>query len=158
MAARRALPARDVLPYILAQCASSVAGAMPANLMFDLPALQIATNQRAGPGQWISETIAIFSLIGAILGGLRHAPNAVPQLVALTTTAAYWFTASTSFANPAVTIARMFFDTFAGIAPASAPAFIAAQIIGAAIAAFLCGWVFANTAQDGLQPRPFAPR
>jgi glycerol uptake facilitator-like aquaporin len=144
MAARRDLPWPDFGPYAAAQIAGGVSGAVLANLMFDLAPLQIAATARWGVGQWVSELVATFVLVGAILGGLRHAPAAIPWLVGLTITAAYWFTASTSFANPAVTIARMFSDTFAGIAPASAAAFLPAQIVGALLGAQVWGWLFAE--------------
>lgn len=158
MAARRTLPARDMVPYIIAQIAGAIAGAMLANLMFDLPTVSIATTLRSGPAVWLSEAVATFILIGCILGGLRHAPASVPVLVGLTITAAYWFTASTSFANPAVTIARTFSDTFAGISPASVCPFIAAQACGGAMGALFWRWLFATPPQDGLQPCPIAPR
>jgi glycerol uptake facilitator-like aquaporin len=142
MAMRRALAWTEFGPYMAAQIAGGIAGAILANLMFDLAPVQIAWTVRWGVGQWLSELVAAFMLVGAILGGLRHAPAAIPWLVGLTITAAYWFTASTSFANPAVTIARIFSDTFAGIAPPSAAAFIPAQIIGALIGAQVWGWLF----------------
>ena len=116
--------------------------------MFDLPAVTLSDTIRGGTGQLISETVATATLIGAILGGLAVAPKAIPWLVGLTITAAYWFTASTSFANPAVTLARMLSDSFAGIAPASVPGFLAAQLAGALIGASLWGWLFAA------DPRP----
>lgn len=143
MALRRALPWSGLAPYVLAQVLGGVAGAVLANLMFDLPAVTLSDTIRGGSGQLISETVATITLIGAILGGLAFAPNAIPWLVGLTITAAYWFTASTSFANPAVTLARTLSDSFAGIAPASAPGFLAAQFAGALIGAALWGWLFA---------------
>ncbi|MGL4321356.1 MAG: MIP/aquaporin family protein [Paracoccaceae bacterium] len=150
MAARGAFGWPRVLPYVAAQIAGGIAGALLANIMFALPVLQTATTLRATAPNLVAEVVATFTLIGTILGGLRFAPHAVPWLVGLTITAAYWFTASTSFANPAVTIARMFSDTFAGIAPASVLPFIAAQITGAALGAVFWGWLFAAD-QDGLQ-------
>jgi glycerol uptake facilitator-like aquaporin len=101
--------------------------------MFDLPAIQIAATVRSGPGQWLSEVVATVALMGAILGGLRFSPHATPWLIGLTITAAYWFMASTSFANLAVKIARIFSDPFAGIAPASALLFVPAQLVGVLI-------------------------
>jgi glycerol uptake facilitator-like aquaporin len=142
MALRRALPWGHFGPYALVQIIGGVAGAMLANLMFDLPVLTLSETVRGGGGQLISEAVATFTLIGAILGGLAFAPGAIPWLVGLTITAAYWFTASTSFANPAVTLARTLSDSFAGIAPASAPGFIAAQIAGALLGGSLWGWLF----------------
>jgi glycerol uptake facilitator-like aquaporin len=146
MIARGTQPRRDFLPFVLAQCAGAAVGAILANLMFDLAPLQIATSVRGGAGQMLSESIATFLLIGVILGGVRFAPLAVPVLVGLTITGAYWFTASTSFANPAVTFGRIFSDTFAGIAPASLPGFVLAQVTGGAAGAAFWGWLFADDA------------
>ncbi|HEY6919333.1 MAG TPA: MIP/aquaporin family protein [Tabrizicola sp.] len=143
MALRRALPWPRLAPYILAQIVGGAIGAILANLMFDLPAVTLSDTVRGGTGQLISETVATIALFGAILGGLAFAPHAIPWLVGLTITAAYWFTASTSFANPAVTLARTLSDTFAGIAPASVPGFLVAQLIGALAGAALWGWLFA---------------
>ena len=133
-AARREIAWRDVLPYVAVQCAGGVAGTAIAHLMFDLAPLAIGTTARSGASQWLAEAVATFTLVLAILGGIRHAPQAVPWLVGLTITAAYWFTASTSFANPAVTLARGFTTTFAGIAINHVPGFVVAQLIGAAVA------------------------
>jgi len=132
----------EVLPYIVVQCIGAVAGTMLAHLMFDLAPLAIGIKPRSGPSQWLAEAVATFTLVLAILGGLRYAPAAVPWLVGLTITAAYWFTASTSFANPAVTLARGFTTTFAGIAINHVPAFIIAQLIGAALASIVCTALF----------------
>lgn len=143
MALRRALPWPRLVPYVAAQIIGSAAGAILANLMFDLPAVTLSDTVRGGTGQLIGETVATVALFGAILGGLAVAPHAIPWLVGLTITAAYWFTASTSFANPAVTLARTLSDSFAGIAPASVPGFLAAQVAGALIGAALWGWLFA---------------
>ncbi len=120
--------------YIATQIAAGIAGVWLAHVMFELPILQASTTTRTGTGQWAAEITATFGLLLIILGGLRHAPAQVPALVAAYITGAYWFTASTSFANPAVTIARAFSDTFAGIAPGDVAPFIAAQITGALIA------------------------
>ncbi len=114
--------------------------------MFALPILQVSTKLRDGPAQAFSEFVATFGLIAAILGGVRFRPDATPMIVGLYITAAYWFTASTSFANPAVTVARSLSDTFAGVAPSSAPAFILAQLAGAAAGAAAMGWLY--------RPRP----
>lgn len=141
-AGRREMPWREVGPYVLAQCIGGVAGTVIAHLMFGLAPLMIGTTARSGPSQWLAEGVATFSLVLAILGGIRHAPQAVPWLVGLTITAAYWFTSSTSFANPAVTLARGFTTTFAGIAIGHVPAFVVAQLIGAAIAAMAAQWLF----------------
>jgi glycerol uptake facilitator-like aquaporin len=136
-AARGETAWRDVLPYIAVQCAGGVAGTAIAHLMFDLAPLVIGTTGRSGAAQWFAEAVATFTLVLAILGGIRHAPQAVPWLVGLTITAAYWFTSSTSFANPAVTLARGFTTTFAGIALDHVPGFVAAQLAGAAAGALI---------------------
>lgn len=141
-ALRGGLTASLALAYVAAQITGGIAGTALAHAMFDLPAWLASTTTRAGTGQWLAEATATFGLIGTILGGLRTRPDAVPMLVGLYITAAYWFTASTSFANPAVTIARTLTDSFAGIRPADAPVFIAAQIVGAAIAALFFGWLY----------------
>jgi glycerol uptake facilitator-like aquaporin len=112
--------------------------------MFDLAPLAIGTTSRTGASQLLAEAVATFSLVLCILGGLRYAPEAIPWLVGLTITAAYWFTASTSFANPAVTIARGFTTTFAGIAINHMPGFILAQFVGAGLAAFVCARLFSE--------------
>jgi len=122
------------LAYGAVQIGAGILGVWIAHLMFEQPVLQIGATTRTGPGQWLAEAVATFGLVFTIFGGLRHRPDAVPALVATYITGAYWFTASTSFANPAVTIARSLTDTFAGIAPADAPGFILAQLIGAALA------------------------
>jgi glycerol uptake facilitator-like aquaporin len=125
------------------QVAGCALGAIVAHAMFAKPLLQVSTTLRTGPAQWFSEFVATFALVLVILGLLRTRPNAVPAGVALTIAAGYWFTASTSFANPAITLARALSDTFAGIAPADVPGFVAAQFIGAIaalIAAAGFGW------------------
>jgi glycerol uptake facilitator-like aquaporin len=143
LAIRGATPWSEVGPYILVQCVGGITGTILAHLMFDLAPLAIGTTVRSGPSQWLAEAVATFTLVLAILGGLRYAPAAIPWLVGLTVTAAYWFTASTSFANPAVTLARGFTTTFAGIAMNHVPAFIFAQLIGAAIGALTSTALFA---------------
>jgi glycerol uptake facilitator-like aquaporin len=130
------LPRGNVFPYVIVQCLGGMAGTAIAHLMFGLAPLAIGTTSRSGISQWLSESVATFTLVLAILGGVRYAPNAIPWLVGLTITAAYWFTASTSFANPAVTLARGFTTTFAGIAINHVPAFIVAEFIGAVL-----GWI-----------------
>ena len=142
-ATRRELPWSDVIPYIVAQCLGGVAGTILAHLMFDLAPLMVGTTARSGPSQWLAEAVATFSLLLTILGGVRYAPQAIPWLVGLVITAAYWFTASTSFANPAVTLARGFTTTFAGIAINHVPAFVVAQLIGAALGALVAQALFA---------------
>lgn len=118
------------LLYVAVQAVAAIAGVWLAHLMFDLPVWQIASTVRSGTGQWLAEAVATFGLLLTIFGCLASAPSAVPYAVGLYITSAYWFTASTSFANPAVTIARSLSDTFAGIAPSGTPAFIAAQLAG----------------------------
>lgn len=126
---------RDVAPYIIVQCVGGILGTIAAHLMFDLAPLTFGATARSGLPLWLAEAVATFTLILTILGGLRYAPTAVPWLVGLTITAAYWFTASTSFANPAVTLARGFTTSFAGIAINHVPGFVAAQLVGAAVGA-----------------------
>jgi glycerol uptake facilitator-like aquaporin len=128
--------------YIVAQIAGGIAGVWIAHLMFELPVWQFSLTARTGPGQWLAEGVATFGLLLTIFGCVARAPAAVPYAVGLYITSAYWFTASTSFANPAVTIARSLSDTFAGIAPGGAPAFIAAQLTGAGLAVLLAGWLW----------------
>ena len=144
VALRRELAVGLALAYVVAQICGGVLGSWLAHAMFDLPILQISQKVRTGAGQWIAEGVATFGLIATILGGVRFRADAVPWLVGLYITAAYWFTASTSFANPAVAIARSFSDTFAGIRPADVPAFILAQVVGALLAAAVFGWLLAT--------------
>jgi glycerol uptake facilitator-like aquaporin len=120
--------------YVAAQLAGGIAGVALAHAMFDLPPLQLGEHARTGAGQWLGELVATFGLVLVILLGARRRPATVPAVVALYIAAAYWFTSSTSFANPAITVARSLSNTFAGIAPADAPAFVAAQLAGALIA------------------------
>jgi glycerol uptake facilitator-like aquaporin len=141
-ASRRELGWTDAAAYIAGQLAFGILGAWAAHWMFDLPALQLSVKARTGAGQWLGEGIATFGLILTILGTVRHRPQAVAASVALYITAAYWFTSSTSFANPAITVARSLSDTFAGIAPANVPLFVLAQLIGAACAAVLAKLLF----------------
>ncbi|MEP6827722.1 MAG: MIP/aquaporin family protein [Aestuariivirga sp.] len=122
--------------YTAVQIIGGIVGAMLANAMFDLPLIETSTKLRWGQGQWLAEAVATFGLILTIFGSIKQAPQATPMLVGLYITAAYWFTSSTSFANPAVAIARMFSDTFAGISPASVLPFIVAQAVGAAAGYF----------------------
>ncbi len=128
---------RDGALYVVAQIAGALVGVMAAHAMFELPLWQAGVKIRSGPGQWLAEGIATFGLLLTILATLRARPAAVPMSVGLYIIAAYWFTASTSFANPAVTIARAFSDTFAGIRLGDVPAFIAAQLVGAVAG---CWW------------------
>ncbi len=133
----RELPAEEAAPIIAAQCAGALVGMMTAHLMFEEPVWQLSEKLRDGPAQWLSEWVATFGLVTAILL-TRHAnPAATAAVVGLYITAAYWFTASTSFANPAVTLARAFSDTFAGIRLVDVPAFLAAQLLGAVCALYV---------------------
>ena len=141
-ALRDEFPWRELAPYVVVQIAGGVIGVFAAHLMFDLPILQLSAHVRSGPAQWFAEAVATFGLLLTIFGCVARAPQAVAYAVGLYITAAYWFTASTSFANPAVTIARALSDTFAGIAPTGVAGFIAAQLVGmlAAIAAGRLLW------------------
>jgi glycerol uptake facilitator-like aquaporin len=141
-ASRGELSRRDAAAYIVVQFAFGILGAWAAHLMFELPTLQFSLKARTGGGQWLGEAIATFGLILTILGTVRHRPAWVPVSVALYITAAYWFTSSTSFANPAITVARSLSDTFAGIAPRDVPLFIVAQLGGAACAAVVARGLF----------------
>jgi len=140
---RREIGNADTALYIVVQIAGALAGMLMAHFMFEAPLLQISTHMRAGPAQFGSEIIATFGLLATIFGCVRHRPEAVPYAVGLYITAAYWFTASTSFANPAVTVARSLTDTFSGIRPEDAPLFIVAQLVGAMLAGAVFGWLFA---------------
>ena len=138
---RREIGVGVAVAYVGAQIVGGVAGVWAAHLMFAEPVIQISQKLRDGPAQAFSEGVATFGLILAILGSIRFRPDATPMIVGLYITSAYWFTASTSFANPAVTLARALSNTFAGIAPSSAPAFIGAQLVGAVAATVLAGWL-----------------
>ncbi len=140
-AIRRDLPWREAGSYVLAQIAGGVLGALLAHLMFEAPALSFGVNVRTGAAQWLSEGVAAFGLLLTILVALRHRPQAIPALVGCYITAAYWFTASTSFANPAITVARALTDSFAGIRPVDVAGFILAQLAGALLAFALCRWL-----------------
>lgn len=142
-ALRREIGARDAALYFVVQLAAGVLGVIAAHGMFDQPLLQASTRLRDGPGQMLSEAIATFGLLVTILGTVRHRPPSVPASVALYITAAYWFTASTSFANPTITVARSMTGSFAGIAPSSTLPFILAQLTGAALAVIVARWLFA---------------
>jgi glycerol uptake facilitator-like aquaporin len=141
-AVRGELSWRVTATYILAQIVGAVVGVWAAHLMFELPLWQLSTTIRTGPAQWLAEAIATFGLGLTIFGIIGHSPSAVPYAVGLYITSAYWFTASTSFANPAVTIARSLSNTFAGIAPEGVPWFIAAQLAGMAAAVGAAGWLW----------------
>jgi glycerol uptake facilitator-like aquaporin len=138
---RREIGAHEALLYTLVQIAAGALGAWAVHLMFDLPILQLSTKARAGIGQWSGEFIATFGLVLVILTLIRHRAEAIPAGVALYITSAYWFTSSTSFANPAITLVRSLSDSFAGIAPADVPLFIAAQLAGAGCSVVVAGWL-----------------
>lgn len=140
-ALRRDLPPRDAVLFVLAQLAGGVIGVWAVHLMFDLPIVQFSTKARAGIGQWSGEFVATFGLVLVILVLLKQRAAAIPAAVALYITSAYWFTSSTSFANPAITVVRSLSDTFAGIAPGDVPLFVAAQIAGALCAVVLARWL-----------------
>jgi len=142
-ALRKELPPREALGYVAVQIPCAILGVWAAHVMFDLDLLQSSTTMhRTGGAQWSSEIIATFGLLFVIFGGLRSRPDAIPAMVAMYITGAYWFTSSTSFANPAVTIARGFSDTFAGIFPGHIPAFIIAQIATVFMAHIVLKWLF----------------
>ncbi|MES2700134.1 MAG: MIP/aquaporin family protein [Pseudomonadota bacterium] len=138
---RREFAWRDVAPYTLAQLAGGIPGALVVHAMFALPIVQFSTHARTGPAQWLSEAVATFGLVLVILLTRHHRAAAVPASVALYIGAAYWFTASTSFANPVITVVRSLSDTFAGIAPLDVPAFIVAQLAGMALAVLTARWL-----------------
>jgi len=140
-ALRREIQTKAAIAYVIAQITGGIAGTFLAHAMFDLPILQISQTVRAGSGQWIAELVAAFGLVFTILAGLRFRSDAIPWLVGLYITSAYWFTASTSFANPAVAVARAFSNTFSGIRPLDVPAFIVAELLGALLAMALAGWL-----------------
>jgi glycerol uptake facilitator-like aquaporin len=152
---KRELRAGVAAAMIAVQCAGALAGALAAHLMFQEPLWQLSEKMRSGPSQWFSEWVATFGLIAAILLTRRANPAAIPAAVGLYITAAYWFTASTSFANPALTLARAFSNTFAGIRLADVPAFIAAQLIGAFCALYVCRMLLSTTeAETHPKPQP----
>ena len=146
---RREIPPGTAAAYVGVQVAGGLAGAVLAHAMFDVDLLQISTKTRTGAGQWLAEGVATFGLVATILATLKARPGAVAAMVGLYISAGYWFTASTSFANPAVTIARSFTDTFSGIAPVDAPAFIAAQFVGAGVATGLMAWLLRDRPTSG---------
>ncbi|TFF20420.1 aquaporin family protein [Jiella endophytica] len=141
MLLRGAIARRAAFAYLLAQILGGLAGTIAAHLMFELAPLALSTHVRVGPAQWLAEVIATFGLVGTILGGLRFNGPAIPWLVGLYITAAYWFTASTSFANPAVAVARAFTDSFSGIRPIDVPGFVVAECLGAVVAVVIFGWL-----------------
>ena len=134
----------ECLVYTAVQIVGGIAGTMLAHIMFNLPLIEFSTHERTGIGMWTGEIVASFGLLGTIIGCLRSKPDAVPYAVGLFITAGYWFTSSTSFANPAVTVARALTNTFSGIRPEDVSAFIAAQVIGAILATAIFRWFYAD--------------
>ncbi|MGB2234926.1 MAG: MIP/aquaporin family protein [Candidatus Puniceispirillum sp.] len=147
-AIRKDITASMALLYIAFQIFGALCGAMLAHFMFEVSLIQISQNVRSGSAQLGSEAVATFGLVMVIFGGVKYRPDAVPWLVGLYITAAYWFTSSTSFANPAVTIARAFTDSFSGIRPIDAPGFVISQLVAAIIATYVLGWLFGNKAEQ----------
>ena len=148
---RKEIAPSEAGAFVVAQTAGALVGVWAAHLMFDETILQISTKVRTGPSQWFAEWVAAFGLVVTILLTLKARADAVAWSVGLYITAAYWFTASTSFANPAVTIGRGFSDTFAGIRPLDVPLFVVAQIVGAASALYVCQWLFATPSKTSAQ-------
>ncbi len=146
------LSSRDALGYVIAQVAGGIAGTMVAHAMFALPLIDASLKVRTGGAQWFAEGVAAFGLLATILAGIRFNRPAVPWLVGLYITAAYWFTASTSFANPAVAIARAMTNTFSGIRPADLPGFIAAELGGAVVALIFMRWLLRGAATMEARP------
>jgi glycerol uptake facilitator-like aquaporin len=146
-ALKRDLPAREAVLYVVAQIVGGIVGTIAAHLMFALPVVELSLKVRAGGALWFAEWVATFGLVVTILAGIRFAQAAVPWLVGLYITAAYWFTASTSFANPAVAIARALTNTFSGIRPADVPGFIAAEFLGALCALAFSSWLLRGPAE-----------
>jgi glycerol uptake facilitator-like aquaporin len=147
-ALRREIEKRDAGLYVIAQVFGGIVGVLAAHVMFEHPLIDPSTTIRSGIGQWVGEFVATFGLVGTILACIKARPTAVPMVVGLYITAAYWFTSSTSFANPAVTIARGFSDTFAGIAPTDVAAFIAVQLVAAVLATWFFGWLLEDAKID----------
>jgi glycerol uptake facilitator-like aquaporin len=154
---QRNLPASEVAPYIACQVIGALAGVAAAHLMFSLPVFFASEHVRTGAAQWWSEFVATFGLIGVIIGCSRSRPSVTPFAVAAYITAAYWFTSSTSFANPAVTLARAVTDTFAGIRPVDAPAFILAQLLGATAATIVFCWLYPPAPKNATVAGTVAP-
>jgi glycerol uptake facilitator-like aquaporin len=152
LAIRRAFPWSETAGYVAAQIGGGLIGVWAAHVMFDLPWWQVSATARTGLGQWFAEFVATFGLLLTIFGCAARTPTAVPYAVGLYITSAYWFTASTSFANPAVTIARSISDTFAGIDPWSAPAFIGSQLVGMLAAVTLAQWLWPSKHSPRLPP------
>ncbi|PJG57130.1 aquaporin family protein [Bradyrhizobium forestalis] len=155
---KRELPVNEAALYVIAQIAGGIAGTIAAHLMFGLPLLDLSTKVRTGGPQWFAEAVAAFGLVATILAGIRFQRTAVPWLVGLYITAAYWFTASTSFANPAVAIARSLTNTFAGIRPVDLPGFILAELCGAVAGMLLMSWLLGQSQARGPVPIAETPQ
>lgn len=151
---RREMTVSLALLYAIAQLAGAITGVFAAHLMFEMPIIEYSAKQRAGPGQFFSEFVATFGLLLTIIATRKSRPDFVPIAVGLFVTAGYWFTASTSFANPAVTIARTLSDSFAGIRAADAPLFVAGQIIGVLVSLQVCNWLLAEPEVMTRRPEP----
>lgn len=145
---RKEIDSKTALFYSLVQILGGITGALVAHIMFELPLIEASSTARTGISQWVAEFVATFGLIVTILGCLKSRAEAIPYAVGLYITAGYWFTSSTSFANPAVTIARTMTNTFSGIAPADAPAFILTQLFAASVAVWVLGWLFDDIVDD----------
>jgi len=156
-ALRRELPPHEAVLYAGAQVAGGIAGTLVAHAMFALPLVEFSEKVRTGGPQWLSEGVAAFGLVATVLAGIRFQRAAVPWLVGLYITSAYWFTASTSFANPAVAIARSLTNTFSGIRPADLPAFIAAELAGAVLGLVVTGWLLQRQGEPHGASRTEAP-
>jgi len=145
---RKDITLNYLIGFILVQSAGGLCGTILAHAMFDLPLLTASLNMRSGTGQWIGEAVATFGLVATILAGVKFRAEAVPMLVGLYISAGYWFTSSTSFANPAVTLARGYSDSFAGIRPIDMPGFWGAQILGALLALWIMSWLLKTADKD----------
>jgi glycerol uptake facilitator-like aquaporin len=156
-ALRRELTASEALGYVLAQIVGGIAGTLVAHAMFALPLWDASLKIRTGGPQWLAEAVAAFGLVATILAGLKFNRPAIPWLVGLYITAAYWFTSSTSFANPAVAIARSLTNTFAGIRPADLPGFVAAELAGALVALWLMDWLLRSRAEATVVAKEIHP-
>jgi glycerol uptake facilitator-like aquaporin len=156
-ALKRELTAAEALAYVLAQIAGGIAGTLLAHAMFALPLWDASLKVRTGGPQWLAEAVAAFGLVATILAGLKFNRPAIPWLVGLYITAAYWFTSSTSFANPAVAIARSLTNTFAGIRPADLPGFVAAELAGALVALWLTDWLLRSRAEATVVAKEIHP-
>lgn len=157
-ALRREIGLQQGTLYVVAQVLGGIMGVWAAHAMFGMPILEASQKLRDGPAQWWSEFVATFGLMATIAGAVRYSPSTAPYLVGLYITAAYWFTASTSFANPAVTIARAMSDSFAGIAPHSATAFILSQLVGTVAAFGMTRWLYASPVPEMDGGAQFGPR